>query len=198
MVPLEADDAWDLLLDIERVAACFPGASLTEIDGDSFSGTVGVRLGPIAMKYQGTARFVSKDAHSRIALIEARGKESSGAGGAGADVRLSLTASGPTATRVTVDTDLSITGRPAQFGRGVIADVSDNLLNQFTKNLEAQLLAQEGPSRGGDPPSEAAGSLDMAALMLRALSRRSTPWLVGAACVAVVVLVGKRRARRAQ
>lgn len=193
MVPLDADATWDLLLDIERVAVCFPGASLTEVDGDSFSGAVGVRLGPISLTYQGTAQFVSKDPGSHSALIEARGKESGGAGGAGADVRLSLSTAGPKTTKVSVDTDLSITGRPAQFGRGAIAEVSDQLLKQFTKNLEAQLLASGDASSPAAASAEAtADSPGMASIMLRVLSRRAAPWLVGAAGAIAAVLVIRR------
>lgn len=198
VVPLEADEAWNLLVDIERVAVCFPGATLSDVDGDSFSGTVRVRIGPVAMKYQGVARFILQDRGSGVALIEAQGRETGGAGGAKADVRLQLTADGVRATKVTVQTELSLTGRPAQFGRGVIADVSDGLLRQFVRNLEAQVAADdtaEGDDNGAARPPSPPQSADVGAVLLRSLYRRLAPWAAGGAAVAVALLVSRRRRR---
>ncbi|WP_162529743.1 SRPBCC family protein [Nocardioides caldifontis] len=198
VVPLDVDEAWNLLVDIERVAVCFPGAALSDVDGDSFSGTVRVRIGPVAMQYRGVARFILQDRGSGVALIEAQGRETGGAGGAKADVRLHLTDDGVHATKVTVETELSLTGRPAQFGRGVIADVSDGLLTQFVRNLEAQVTG--GDTADGDDdrvgsfsPSHSA---DVGAVLLRALYRRLGPWAAGGAFVAVALLLS-RRCRRA-
>jgi carbon monoxide dehydrogenase subunit G len=189
-VPLDAQAAWDLLLDIETVATCFPGARLTEADGDSFKGNVSVRLGPIAMDYRGTAAFISKDHRTHVALIEARGTEAGGAGSAGADVRLSLFGVAPGVTNVVVDTDLAITGRPAQFGRGVISEVSDNILKQFTRNLEVQLLAPSGRPVGPEGPIGAAAP-DLALLVWRPLLRRALP--LGAAIAGGIALILGRR-----
>jgi carbon monoxide dehydrogenase subunit G len=200
VVPLEINDAWDVLVDIERVAVCFPGATLSDVSGDSFSGTVQVRIGPVAMKYRGVARFTSKDADSKVALIEAEGRETAGAGGAKADVRLSLNGNGSYATKVTVQTELSLTGRPAQFGRGLIADVSDGLLRQFVRNLETQLTADKtvGDAKGEAGHVAAPASADVGKVLLQSLYRRLTPWAAGVAGVAVALLVAGRRLRIAR
>lgn len=200
VVPLEINDAWDLLVDIERVAVCFPGATLSDVSGDSFSGTVQVRIGPVTMKYRGVARFISKDTGSKVALIEAEGRETAGAGGAKADVWFRLNGNESCATKVTVQTELSLTGRPAQFGRGLIADVSDGLLKQFVRNLEAQLTAGEtvGDAKGEAGPVAASASADVGKVLLQSLYRRLTSWGPRIAGAAVALLVAGRRLRIAR
>ena len=141
-VPVGVDEAWRVLLDIERVAPCMPGATLESVDGDSFTGTVKVRVGPIALQYRGKASFIEKDEAAHRAVMDAQGRDTRGNGTAAAKVTTSLAADGDH-TRVEVVTDLSITGKPAQFGRGLIADVSNKLIGQFADCLARQL---SGPS----------------------------------------------------
>jgi len=148
-VPVGIDDAWQVLLDIERVAPCLPGASLDSVDGDHFTGTVKVKLGPIGLTYKGKASFVEKDEAAHRAVIDAQGKDARGNGTAAAKVAATLHAEGA-ATRVDVVTDLNITGKPAQFGRGVMVDVGNRLIGQFADCLAGRLA--EG---GGAPPASA-------------------------------------------
>jgi carbon monoxide dehydrogenase subunit G len=142
-VPVGIEDAWKVLLDVETIAPCMPGATLGEVDGDDFTGTVKVRLGPISLTYKGKARFAEKDVAARRAVIEAAGKDARGSGTAKATVTTVLTEETPTSTRVVVDTDLNITGKPAQFGRGVMVDVGNKLIGQFAECLEAKIAAGE-------------------------------------------------------
>jgi carbon monoxide dehydrogenase subunit G len=137
-VPVPVDDAWRVLLDIERIAPCMPGAALDSVEGDDFTGRVKVKLGPINLTYQGKASFVEKDETAHRAVIDAKGKDQRGNGTAAAVVTATLNAEG-SVTRVDVLTDLNITGRPAQFGRGVMTDVGNKLLGQFADRLAAQL-----------------------------------------------------------
>jgi carbon monoxide dehydrogenase subunit G len=144
-VPVPVDEAWRVLLDIERIAPCMPGAALDSVDGDNFTGRVKVKLGPINLTYQGKASFIEKDETAHRAVIDARGKDQRGNGTAAATVTANLKAEG-SITRVDVLTDLNITGRPAQFGRGVMTDVGNKLLGQFADKLAAQL--GEGDAQG--------------------------------------------------
>lgn len=144
-VPVPVDEAWRVLLDIERIAPCMPGAALDSVDGDDFTGRVKVKLGPINLTYQGKASFIEKDEAAHKAVIDARGKDQRGNGTAAAVVTAKLQAEG-SITRVDVLTDLNITGRPAQFGRGVMTDVGNKLLGQFADKLAAQL--GEGDAQG--------------------------------------------------
>jgi uncharacterized protein len=142
-VPVGIDDAWAVLLDIERIAPCMPGAAVDSVDGDDFTGTVKVKLGPIGLTYKGKASFVEKDATVHRAVIDARGRDARGNGTANAKVTATLTESGQ-ATEVTVVTDLDITGKPAQFGRGVMVDVGNKLIGQFADCLAGKLGAGAG------------------------------------------------------
>ncbi|GAA1977026.1 hypothetical protein GCM10009817_16700 [Terrabacter lapilli] len=147
-VPTSVDDAWDLFMDLERVGSCFPGATVTEVSDDGFSGTVKVKLGPIALVYTGSGSFVQRDDAAHSAVIEAKGKDKRGNGTAGATVTIQLTdAEG--GTKADVVTDLAVTGKPAQFGRGVMQDVSDKLLQQFVACIEKQLTGPEAAPEGG-------------------------------------------------
>ncbi len=139
-VPAGVAETWDAITDIASVAQCFPGAVVTGVEGDSFEGSVKVKLGPIALVYNGAGHFTEKDEASRTMKIEAKGKDKRGNGTAGANVDLTMTeVEGGTTVRVV--TDLAITGKPAQFGRGVIQDVSDKLLGQFVDCLRQRMTA---------------------------------------------------------
>ncbi len=148
-VPVTADVAWRVLLDVEQVAPCMPGATLTGRDGDNFTGTVKVKVGPVSLTYGGSAIFASLDEASRTAVIEASGKETRGSGTAKAVITTTLTESNGS-TQVDVETDLMITGKPAQFGRGVMTEISGRLIDQFAECLAAKITAD------GTPPADAA------------------------------------------
>ncbi len=136
-VPVE--EAWRLLLDIERIAPCMPGAALQEVEGDEYRGVVKVKVGPITAQYKGAARFAEVDEDAHRAVISASGRDTRGQGNASATVTAMLEPVDG-GTQVHIDTDLSITGKVAQFGRGVIGDVSSKLLAQFVENLERDVL----------------------------------------------------------
>ena len=150
-VPVPEDRAWDVLLDVERVAPCMPGASLDSVDGDEIKGRIKVKVGPIAMTYAGTARFTERDPQAHVITLEASGKETRGAGTASATVRSTLRGDNGE-THVVVHTTLNVTGRPAQFGRGVMAEVGGKLIGIFASNL-ADMLAAERPA--GPPAGQA-------------------------------------------
>ena len=155
-VPAGVEATWAHFNDIESVAGCFPGAAVTEADTESFSGTVKVKLGPIALVYNGTGTFVEKDEAAHRMVIDAKGKDKRGNGTAGAMVTATMTPAGPDATDVEVSTDLSITGKAAQFGRGnVMKDVSDKLLGQFVACLEQRMTTPE-PATEAEPQAAAA------------------------------------------
>ena len=137
-VPTSVDETWSRFQDIASVAECFPGAQVTSVEGDTFQGTCKVKLGPIALTYAGSGTFVEKDEAAHSFVVEAKGRDKRGNGTAGATVTLTM-APAAAGTDVEVTTDLSITGKPAQFGRGVMQDVSDKLLGQFVSCLEQKL-----------------------------------------------------------
>jgi carbon monoxide dehydrogenase subunit G len=149
------DKAWEALNTPETVAPCFPGATLQEYEGDSFTGTVKVKLGPISLTYKGKGTYVSRDDANHKVVIEANGRDSRGNGTASATVTGTMVADGPTRTAVTMVTDMTITGRPAQFGRGVISDVADKIIGQFSACVASKLApaAEEAA-----PPAPAAPS----------------------------------------
>ncbi len=143
-VPVPPEQAWDVLLDVERIAPCMPGATVTSVEGDEIAGQVKVKLGPLSLSYKGTAKFTEKDQANHAIAIEASGKETRGAGTASATVHAGLKP-GDTAgsTLVSIHTSLNVTGRPAQFGRSLLPEVSGKLIAQFAANLEA-LIAADG------------------------------------------------------
>ncbi len=150
-VPVE--EAWTVLTDVERIAPCLPGAQLTEVDGDRYTGNVKVKVGPITAQYKGTATFVEKDEVGRRVVLKADGRDTRGQGNASAMVTATLVPEGD-GTLVTVQTDLTVTGKVAQFGRGVLADVSAKLIGQFVQSLEADVLS--GTPAAADPvPADA-------------------------------------------
>ena len=154
-VPASKADTWSTFEDIESVAGCFPGATVTSVEADDFKGSCKVKLGPIALTYNGSGRFVDKDESAGRFVVEAKGKDKRGNGTAGATVTATFTEEG-SSTRVEVATDLAITGKPAQFGRGVIQDVSDKLLQQFVTCLESRVGSSGGPADAAPSAAPAA------------------------------------------
>ncbi|GIH72082.1 SRPBCC family protein [Sphaerimonospora thailandensis] len=143
MVPVPAERAWPVLLDAKRVAPCLPGATLESVDGDAFTGRLRVKVGPITITYRGSAAFEDVDPDGRTLTLKASGRETRGAGTASAEVTARLFPEGER-TRVLVETSFNVTGRPAQFGRGVLADVGGKLIDRFAANLAG--LFEEDPS----------------------------------------------------
>ena len=139
-VPAPIDQAWDVLLDVERIAPCMPGATLTENDGQSFGGTVKVKVGPIGVTYKGSATFVDRDDAGKTVTIDAKGRETRGSGTASATIKCAMVQEGDV-TRVDVNTDLAITGKPAQFGRGVMGEIAQKIIGQFADCLSEEISA---------------------------------------------------------
>jgi carbon monoxide dehydrogenase subunit G len=154
-VGVAVSEAWDTLTDVERIAPCLPGAQLQEIAGEEFRGIVKVKVGPITAQYKGAATFVERDKDAGRVVLKAEGRDVRGQGNASALITATLTADGD-GTDVTVVTDLTITGRVAQFGRGVLADVSSKLLGQFVECLEHDLLGGSGSAGNGNAAAPAA------------------------------------------
>ena len=156
-VPL--DEAWAVLTDLERIAPCMPGAQLQEVDGDDYRGVVKVKVGPMTAQYRGVATLRERDTTGHRAVVRAEGRDTRGQGGATATITATLVPRGDDATDVRLVTDLAITGKVAQFGRGVLAEVSAKLLDQFVRALEADVLAGERPAPGPGPdPVAGAGA----------------------------------------
>ena len=135
IVNVPVNDAWVILTDLERIAPCLPGAQLTEVEGDTYRGQVKVKVGPIVAQFKGQASFVTRDDAAHTASLKAEGRDTTGKGTASAIITAQLTSITPTSTKCSVVTDLTISGKVAQFGRGALADVSDKLLAQFSENL---------------------------------------------------------------
>ncbi|GAA4889495.1 SRPBCC family protein [Saccharopolyspora cebuensis] len=152
-VPVPVDQAWKAMLDLERVAPCMPGATLTGVEGNEFTGSVKVKLGPVTLLYKGTGEFKEIDEAGRRVVIDASGKDSRGNGTAAATVTAVLSDEGGT-TAVTVDTDLKVTGKPAQLGRGLISEVGGKIIGQFADRLAEQLTGESAePATAGGPPA---------------------------------------------
>ncbi|HZQ84685.1 MAG TPA: SRPBCC family protein [Acidimicrobiales bacterium] len=154
-VGLPVAEAWAVLTDVERIAPCLPGAQLQEVEGDEYRGVVKVKVGPITAQYKGKATFQSLDVDNHTAVLRAEGRDTRGQGNANATITATLTADGD-GTAVSVVTDLAITGRVAQFGRGTLADVSTKLLNQFVECLESTVMAAPAGAAAPPPPAKAA------------------------------------------
>jgi uncharacterized protein len=137
------EETWKVLLDIERIAPCLPGAELQEVEGDDYRGVVKVKVGPITAQYKGTAKLAEVDEAGRRIVLDAAGRDTRGQGNAKAQIVVTMREDAG-CTEVDVNTDLSITGKVAQFGRGVLADVSAKLIRQFVDNLERDVLSQDG------------------------------------------------------
>ena len=158
-VPVPPEQAWDVLLDVERIAPCMPGATVEEFDGEVVTGRIKIKVVPVSLTYRGTAKFTERDPEAHVVVIEASGKETRGAGTASATVRASLEPeSSGQATKVTIHTTMNVTGRPAQFGRGVMVEVGGKLVEKFADNL-AQLISP-GAAVADDAAAAGEGSTD--------------------------------------
>jgi carbon monoxide dehydrogenase subunit G len=160
-VPVPPEKAWDVLLDVERIAPCMPGASVLSIsdDGNEIEGQVKVKLGPLSLTYKGTAKFTDKDQANSTIAIEAAGKETRGAGTASANVQATLKpADAAGSTVVSIHTSLNVTGRPAQFGRSLLPEVSGKLIAQFASNLEALIASDNAAPAAETASPEADGT----------------------------------------
>jgi uncharacterized protein len=209
-VPVPIDKAWDVLTDVNRVAPCIPGAELLSVDGDDFTGKVKVKVGPISVAYQGNGTFLEKDAGAHRAVIKGTAKETRGQGNAAAVITLELKDEGES-TGCVITTDLTISGKAAQFGRGVLADVSGKLISQFAQRLEADLraggAAPAATASGAtgtaassfaapQPAAEAAGAdLNLLSVVAAPLAKRAAP-VLGGLLLGLLVgrLFGGRRA----
>lgn len=155
-VEVPVDDAWRILTDVERIAPCLPGAQLQEIEGDIYRGAVKVKVGPIQAQFKGQASFVEFDDVAHKVVLKGEGRDIGGKGNASALITAELTALTATSTSVTVNTDLSVTGKVAQFGRGAMADISDKLLAQFVVNLNEMIAASDTAPAAPTPVAETA------------------------------------------
>ena len=186
---------WEVLTDVERVAPCLPGATLLSVDGDEFTGAVKVKVGPITVSYKGEAAFAEKDAAARRVVLKASGKETRGNGNAAALVTAQLKDEGD-ATLVVITTDLTISGKAAQFGRGVLADVAGNLIGQFAKSLEASVMGNAAPVTGVSTAAaahDAGDSVDLLKVVAVPLAKRAGPVIAGVAVGAAIgFLLGRR------
>jgi uncharacterized protein len=213
-VDVPVDEAWKVLLDVERIAPCMPGAQLQEIEGDEYRGIVKVKVGPITAQYKGAARIVETDESNHILVLKAEGRDTRGQGNASATVTATLTPDG-SGTVVHIDTDLNITGKVAQFGRGVMADVSSKLLGQFASNLERDVLSgngataasarsepaaqpvatTEGPRTINSPEAQPVDLLDTAG---NAVAKRVVPIVIAFVALLTLRSLRKRRKRKKQ
>ena len=204
VVNVPVEEAWAILTDLERIAPCLPGAQLTEVEGDTYRGQVKIKVGPILAQFKGQASFLSRDDVAHKAALKGEGRDTTGKGNASAVITAELTSVTPTSTKCTVHTDLSISGKVAQFGRGALADVSDKLLAQFSENLNQLISAAPAPSAPTPAASKAQAPSEqptirkidgpeVAPLNLldtagSTIAKRAIPALIGIA-VLVVVLV---------
>ena len=203
VVNVPVAEAWAILTDLERIAPCLPGAQLTEVEGDTSRGQVKIKVGPILAQFKGQASFVSRDDAAHKATLKGEGRDTTGKGNASAMITAELTSVTPTSTKCTVHTDLSISGKVAQFGRGALADVSDKLLAQFSENLNqlisaapapsAPVVAETTPAPSEQPTIRKIDGPEVAPLNLldtagSTIAKRAIPALIGIA-VLVVVLV---------
>jgi uncharacterized protein len=204
-VPVDRDRAWASLLDLERTAACLPGATVDSINGNEVTGSVKVNVGPISMTYKGVAQFTQRDAERRVLSLEARSRDVRGAGTANATIVATLVPADAGTTRVAVNTDLDLPGRPAQFGTGVITEVGNRILGQFADQLaesfatEPQIPTPDGktkPSAATAPVSAPAESLSMLPILAPLVLKRVAPVAAGFVVGALVTLVAKRSGRR--
>jgi carbon monoxide dehydrogenase subunit G len=203
VVNVPVAEAWVILTDLERIAPCLPGAQLTEIEGDTYRGQVKIKVGPILAQFKGQASFVSRDDVAHKASLKGEGRDTTGKGNASAIITAELTSVTPTSTKCAVHTELSISGKVAQFGRGALADVSDKLLAQFSENLNqlisaapapsAPVVAETTPAPSEQPTIRKIDGPEVAPLNLldtagSTIAKRAIPALIGIA-VLVVVLV---------
>ncbi|NIH87653.1 SRPBCC domain-containing protein [Amycolatopsis granulosa] len=215
-VPAPPAEVWKAVTDPERVAPCMPGATLTKVEGETFTGTVKVKLGPISLLYKGSGEYLETDEQARKIVIKASGKDSRGAGTAAATVTVTLSENDG-GTKGTVATDLNVTGRPAQFGRGMISEVGGKILDQFAANLADRLgtaespATEEKPAESGvttepapekpklesvKPQPHEAEAIDLFEYAGSSLTKRLAPILAGVAAVLGVVAIVRLLRRR--
>jgi carbon monoxide dehydrogenase subunit G len=197
-VPAPIDVVWPAMLDPQRVAPCVPGATLTGVEGDSFTGTVKIKVGPITLLYKGTGTFTETDEQARRAVLKASAKDTRGNGTVSATVTLTLTPDGDRTSGV-VATDLSITGKPAQFGRGMIADVGGKIIEQFSACLSEKLAVAPAPAPVAEAaqaaePAQEAEPLDLVHYARRSALKRVGP-LVAVAMLVLIIGAWVRRVR---
>ena len=193
-VAVPVEDAWRILTDVERIAPCLPGAQLLEIEGDTYRGVVKVKVGPIQAQFKGQANFIERDDVAHKVVLKGEGRDTTGKGNAAAVITAEMTAVDATSTSVTVNTDLSVTGKVAQFGRGAMADISDKLLAQFVVNLNALIAEQPATSApvpaAASAPTEGVRTIESAEVApLDLLSAAGSPILKRALPVVVVIAV---------
>lgn len=193
VVSADTEKTWRLLTDLERVAPCMPGAALEGREGEDYVGTVKVKVGPIGAQFRGKARFLEQDAANHKATIEMNGKDVKGQAAVKATLRAWLEPEGAGQTRVFVDTDLDISGRMAQFGRGAIADVSNRLIGQFTENLSRELDTPRQQAAGAPAPAAAAAEpastdLNLIAVLGPTIAKQAVGPLVG---LLIGILIGR-------
>jgi carbon monoxide dehydrogenase subunit G len=200
-VAVPAAKTWQVLTDVERVAPCLPGATLLSVNGDEFTGAVKVKVGPITVSYKGNAAFLEKDPAAQRVVLKANGKETRGNGTAAAVVTAQLKDEGD-ATSVVITTDLTISGKAAQFGRGVLGDVAGNLIAQFAKALEADILGGAAPTTTAQTTETimaasqpgAADSVDLLKVVALPMAKRFAPVLAALAAGGIIgFLLGRRR-----
>jgi carbon monoxide dehydrogenase subunit G len=209
-VDVPVDEAWKVLLDLERIAPCLPGAQLTEVEGDEYRGTVKIKVGPITAQYKGVAKIEEADEANHKVVLQAEGRDTRGQGNASATVTATLVAEGA-GTTVNIDTDLNITGKVAQFGRGVMADVSSKLLGQFADNLKQDVLSGDATVAADEAPTdpvarESAGPrtidskeaepIDLMDAAGGSVGKRIVPIIAGLVVVIAIRRIFKRRKRR--
>jgi carbon monoxide dehydrogenase subunit G len=191
-VPARIERAWEILLDLERVAPCLPGAAIDGSDGDVHSGTMTIKLGPITSRYAGTVRIEEADEQARRSVMRAEAKDARGQGTAAATITSTMeeVAEG---TRIRVETELRVTGPAAQFGRGIMQDVSGKLMSRFAECLAGKMAAPDGlpepAAAGARQPAPAAEVLDLGEASREAIVKRAVPALAVVAGVVVVILV---------
>jgi carbon monoxide dehydrogenase subunit G len=172
------EEAWPLITDVERIAPCLPGAELQEVEGETYRGVVKVKLGAISSQFKGEAHFIERDDENYRAVIKGAGRDTGGRGNASAEITAQAESLSPTSTRVAVTTDLHITGKVAQFGRGIMGDVSSKLMAQFADNLN-QMIDKEGlasaPSQADDTATSSANSIDDAPAESNASAEAAAP-----------------------
>ena len=206
-VAAPVDLVWAVLTDVERIAPCLPGAQLLEIEGDEFRGVVKIKVGPITAQYKGAASFSERDDVEHRAVLRAEGRDTRGAGNAAADITAELEAT-DVGTKVTVTTDLTVTGKVAQFGRGVMADVSKKLMGQFAENL-SDLIAASGDETVVDAAADEAAvdvpvdetpavrvvdapeveAIDLLGAAGALILKRLVPTLLAVVAVVVIILI---------
>ncbi|MCH2416152.1 MAG: SRPBCC family protein [Acidimicrobiales bacterium] len=174
------EKVWEVINDVELIAPCLPGAQLEEVENDEYKGFVKVKVGPITAQYKGVAKFVEKDDSNHRVVIRGEGRDTRGAGNAAADITASLEST-TEGTRVNVVTDLKITGKVAQFGRGVMADISKKLMSQFADNLSELVLSKGGDSQDGrseDSSNQDSEAIDLLSVAGGSIGKKLVPeWI---------------------